>query len=84
MQNWISFPIKELYLGFWDGPHATPKDVDRGAIYLGIKNITEDGRLDFSDTKYIAEEDFERWTRRVHPQAGDIVLPTKQLCIVTQ
>lgn len=73
MQAWTNCPIKELYVGFWDGPHATPKDADRGAIYLGIKNITETGRLDFSDIKYIAEEDLDRWNKRVTPQTGDIV-----------
>ena len=28
-----------------------------GPVYLGIKNITEDGRLDLSKIRYIAEED---------------------------
>jgi type I restriction enzyme, S subunit len=42
-------------------------------VFLGIKNITEDGRLDLSEIRHISEEEFPRWTRRVEPRAGDIV-----------
>ena len=66
-------PIKEVVLGIYDGPHATPKESLDGPIYLGIKNITEDGRLDFSETRFISEQDLPRWTRRVAPQPRDIV-----------
>jgi type I restriction enzyme, S subunit len=71
--NWKRVQIKELYSGFWDGPHATPKVADSGPIYLGIKNISEDGHLDFSDIRHIAEEDFSKWIKRVEPRPGDIV-----------
>jgi type I restriction enzyme, S subunit len=66
-------PISEFYLGLFDGPHATPPPSDEGPIYLGIKNIREDGGLDLSDIRHIAEEDFPEWTKRVTPKPGDIV-----------
>jgi type I restriction enzyme S subunit len=66
-------PIEDVCLGIYDGPHATPKEADDGPIFLGIKNITEDGRLDFAEIRYVSEDDFEKWTRRVTPQAGDVV-----------
>lgn len=66
-------PIKDVALGIYDGPHATPKESPDGPVFLGIKNITEDGRLDLSDIRHISEHEFPRWTRRVTPQAGDIV-----------
>lgn len=66
-------PIKELYLGLYDGPHATPAPSDSGPVFLGIKNIAEDGSVDLSDTRHIAEEDFPNWTKRVTPRCGDIV-----------
>lgn len=71
--TWITAPIKELYQDLYDGPHATPKPSDSGPIFLGIKNVTDDGRLDLSDIRHIAEEDFARWTRRVEPRQGDLV-----------
>jgi type I restriction enzyme S subunit len=67
-------PIREYALGIYDGPHATPKESSDGAVFLGIKNITADGQLDLSDIRFVSEEEFSRWTRRVTPQCGDVVL----------
>ena len=66
-------PIKELALGIYDGPHATPPEADSGAVFLGIKNVTTGGRLDLSEIRHISEEHYPKWTRRVTPQANDIV-----------
>ena len=71
--SWERVPIETVYLGLYDGPHATPKPASDGPVFLGIKNITEDGSLDLSDIRHIAEEDFSIWTRRVLPRPGDIV-----------
>lgn len=67
------YPIKDYCLAIYDGPHATPQESVDGPIFLGIKNITEDGLLDFSEVRHISEEDFPKWTRRVTPQPDDIV-----------
>jgi type I restriction enzyme S subunit len=66
-------PIKDYCVGIFDGPHATPKESDDGPIFLGIKNITEDGALDLSEIRHVSEEEYPRWTRRVTPQTGDVV-----------
>lgn len=66
-------PIRDYCLGIYDGPHATPAEADEGPYFLGIKNITEDGRLDFADPRYVSEAEFPKWTRRVTPTAGDVV-----------
>ena len=66
-------PIKDYCLGIYDGPHATPQESSDGPIFLGIKNITDDGRLDFSEIRHVSEEEFPKWTRRVTPQANDVV-----------
>lgn len=66
-------PIRDYCLGIYDGPHATPAEADEGPYFLGIKNITEDGRLDFEDCRYVSETEFPKWTRRVQPAAGDVV-----------
>src|SRR5260370_22774466 len=72
-KQWKRVPIESVYLGLYDGPHATPKPALNGPVFLGIKNITDDGKLDLSDIRHIAEEDFSEWTRRVIPPPGDIV-----------
>lgn len=66
-------PIKDVCLGIYDGPHATPKESDTGPIFLGIRNVTADGRLDFSEIRHVSEQEFPQWTRRVTPEKDDIV-----------
>ena len=66
-------PIKMVVHGVYDGPHATPPEADSGPVFLGIKNVTPSGRLDFSEIRHISEEQYPRWTRRVNPQPNDIV-----------
>jgi type I restriction enzyme S subunit len=65
--------MSQIMEEFYDGPHATPPVAETGPIYLGIKNITEGGALDLSDPRFINENDFSRWTRRVTPRPGDVV-----------
>lgn len=72
-QIWPTVPISELYEGLFDGPHATPKPASSGPIFLGIKNVTDDGHLDLSEVRHIDEGDFAEWTRRVEPRPGDLV-----------
>ena len=72
-EDWSLVPIREVYEGLFDGPHATPKPAESGPMFLGIKNVTEQGELDLTDIRHIAEDDFAKWTRRVLPEPGDIV-----------
>ena len=72
-QGWMRVPIEQVYQGLYDGPHATPKPSEDGPVFLGIGNITESGQLDLSSIRHIAEAEFQIWTRRVTPEAGDIV-----------
>jgi type I restriction enzyme S subunit len=71
--DWQTVPIKALYEGLYDGPHATPKPSESGPVFLGIKNLTEDGHLDLTEIRHIAEDDYPAWTRRVEPCPGDLV-----------
>jgi type I restriction enzyme S subunit len=71
-KGWQSTTIGEVCEVF-DGPHATPALVDEGPVFLGIKNITPDGRLDLTDIRHISEDEFPSWTKRVTPRPGDIV-----------
>ena len=66
-------PIKSFVSGIYDGLHATPQESDSGPVFLGIKNVTPQGRLDLSDVRHIAETDYKKWTMRVVPQEDDIV-----------
>jgi type I restriction enzyme S subunit len=70
--EWEKVPIESLCIGIFDGPHATPKKTADGPIFLGISALNN-GQLDLSTLEYLSEEDFKKWTKRVVPQAGDIV-----------
>jgi type I restriction enzyme, S subunit len=65
--------MRDVMIEFHDGPHATPAPVEAGPVYLGIKNITDAGLLDLSETRRIAPQDFAKWTRRVKPEKDDVV-----------
>ena len=69
--NIPTLPISALGKVF-DGPHATPKTVDAGPIFLGIGAL-QDGQINLNETRHVTPHDFRKWTRRVKPQAGDIV-----------
>ena len=71
MIGWRKVQITDIGQVF-DGPHATPKTVDEGPVFLGIPSLNS-GRLDLTDTRHVTEEDFLKWTKRVTPAAGDIV-----------
>lgn len=71
-KGWSVARIQDVVEGVYDGPHATPPEAKEGAVFLGIRNMTGTS-LDMSDIRHIAETDWEQWTRRVEPRAGDIV-----------
>lgn len=71
-RGWLVKPVENMVKGIYDGPHATPPESDVGPIFLGIKNLTGTS-LDFAEVRHINEDQWTKWTRRVTPQAGDIV-----------
>lgn len=55
-----------------DGAHKTPKYIDSGIPFLSVKNISK-GYLDFSDIKYISEEEHNSLISRCNPQRNDLL-----------
>lgn len=56
----------------FDGPHATPTRRDQGAYFLNISSL-ESGRLDLGKSDHVDVKDFNKWTRRIKPQEGDLL-----------
>ncbi|MEH0546060.1 restriction endonuclease subunit S [Streptomyces sp. B21-105] len=56
----------------FDGPHATPHKTEAGPWFLSISSL-KNGYLDLAESAHLSEEDFPRWTRRVQPEAGDVL-----------
>jgi type I restriction enzyme S subunit len=71
-RDWRVVKVKDLCKGVFDGPHATPKKTETGPVFLGVSNLAR-GRINLSQAEHLSEEDFRTWTRRVTPQANDVV-----------
>ncbi|MDA9944794.1 restriction endonuclease subunit S [Paracoccaceae bacterium] len=56
----------------FDGPHATPKTIEKGPVFLGISSLV-DGSLDLRKTRHVSDLDYLTWTKRVEPKARDVV-----------
>lgn len=56
----------------YDGPHATPKKLEKGPYFLSISSL-EKGRLDLNKSAFLSEADFKKWTKRVTPREGDLL-----------
>jgi type I restriction enzyme S subunit len=55
-----------------DGEHKKPDYQKTGMPFISVKNITN-GFLDFTDCKYVTQEDFVKFTKRCKPELGDII-----------
>lgn len=56
-----------------DGTHDSPKYVKQGIPFVTQKNIKPEG-LSFSDTKYISEDDHNKFYKRSNVSKGDILI----------
>ena len=72
--RWPRVKLSEVTQGIYDGPHATPPPCETpGYYFLGIPQITSSGHIDLANPRYIAKEDYAKWTKRVVPCEGDVV-----------
>ena len=56
-----------------DGTHKTPNYLDAGVTFISAKNIVN-GELDFSDVKYISDQEYAEIQKRCQTEVGDILL----------
>lgn len=70
--HWERVQLGRLCRYISDGPHFSPKYVDDGITFLSARNVKVDG-WDFDDVKYISDDDYEDFSRRIIPEFGDIL-----------
>lgn len=56
-----------------DGTHYTPTYISDGVPFLSVKDMSS-GVLDFSDCRYISQEQHDEFAKRCNPQKGDLLL----------
>lgn len=71
--HWTVGRVKNLVEFVIDGPHFSPAYVEEGVIFLSARNIKID-RWSFSDAKFISQDDYEEFSKRVRPRRGDVLL----------
>ncbi|WP_285236525.1 restriction endonuclease subunit S [Rhodococcus erythropolis] len=70
--HWTATQLGRLCRSISDGPHFSPSYVDEGVMFLSARNIRPD-RWSLDDAKFISEEDYREFSRRVVPQVGDVL-----------
>ena len=55
-----------------DGTHYSPKYVENGYPFVTSKNLVN-GKIDFTDVKYISEKDHKEYIQRSYVEDGDIL-----------
>jgi type I restriction enzyme S subunit len=65
--------LKDVCKKITDGTHKTPKYQTEGITFVSAKNIVE-GKLDFSDVKYITQEEYDEIQRRCQTEIGDVLM----------
>ena len=69
--NWILSTLQDIY-DVRDGTHDTPKYIVSGYPLVTSKNLYS-GKLDFSDIKFISEEDHLKIKKRSEVNFGDVL-----------
>jgi len=65
--------LEKLATKITDGTHVTPKYVSEGIKFISAKNVKEES-IDWTDIKYITQEEHELLYKRCNPQKGDLLL----------
>lgn len=57
-----------------DGVHKTPVYTTSGVPFIVVENLTRGRGIDFSDTRFISEQDHKDYFRRANPEKGDVLV----------
>ncbi|EPC4054522.1 restriction endonuclease subunit S [Vibrio parahaemolyticus] len=69
--DWAYLSLQEICTQITDGTHHTPKYVDSGVPFYSVENITKNN---FTDTKYITEQEHKSLIKRCKPEQGDMIM----------
>ena len=72
-ENWCWCKLGDIAYKLTDGTHRTPKYTTYGIPFLSVKDMST-GKLDFSHTKFITEEEHKELYKRCNPEKGDMLL----------
>ncbi|GAB7014736.1 restriction endonuclease subunit S [Methanogenium cariaci] len=71
-EHWDVVTLRRVISRAVDGPHHSPNYLDKGIPFLSARNIRVDHwKLD--DAKFISEQDYADFSKRVVPEIGDVL-----------
>ena len=71
-ENWAWARLSSASVSIADGDHQPPPQVQSGIPFLVISNVS-DGKIDFSNTRYVPKEYFNTLAEIRIPQFGDLL-----------
>lgn len=72
-ENLDEFRLDELFYQITPGTNYQPERVESGIPFLNVKNINN-GYIDFSDSKYISVDDYEKVHKTWQPEVNDLLI----------
>jgi len=73
-EEWETTKLKDFVkTPVTDGPHLTPTFYRTGVPFLSVNNLV-DNRVDFTEIRYISEEDHIQFSKKCKPERNDILL----------
>src|SRR5690606_35712628 len=71
-ESWAESTLEESCLKVTDGTHLTPPLKDNGIPFVTVANV-DNGIIDFSKTRFVSQEDYEKYKDNCNPQNGDVL-----------
>lgn len=72
-KEWVWSSLDALTLRIVDGTHHTPTYTESGIPFISVKDI-KNGLIDFSNTKFISEEEHLELSKRCNVEVGDLLI----------
>ena len=71
--SWKWVRLGDIIFKLTDGTHSTPKYTNQGVPFISVKDLSS-GYINFSNTKFISEEEHNILSARCNPEKGDLLL----------
>ncbi|OCL83556.1 restriction endonuclease subunit S [Arcobacter porcinus] len=73
-KGWEWRTINDVCNKVTDGAHKSPKTIESGKPYITVKDVNDDGIINFKDCKFISNEDFDLLVKgNCKPNKGDVL-----------
>lgn len=72
-EGWKRLPLSQITTKIVDGTHFTPNYIPSGIPFVSVKDI-RDYKIDFSNVKFISNNEHTELKKRCFPEEGDLLI----------